>query len=324
MKNILLALFVTTALICQFSCKPKSEPPTSKGDVYVYSFEDSRILSSDDSKKMVERFLGTKDTGPLYKSDENTVYYVSKDDVTETLEHDLNTGNFTFNKGMKKYLGDYAPRLLSKEDAIKAAEDFLSKNELLPKDRSQLKMIHFGGIRSSAVIDGKKAGPITDKLLTVSYGRVVDEMPVIGPGSKMVANVGEEGQIIGLVHRWRELSAQSRKQVQPEEMMSKEEAEEIAKRQIQQEYGEGISYKILGSGKAYYDNNGKTLQPVYTFETEIQLKDERVKPFNYLCVIPLLKQSSEPLQLTTVDPKAKELIKNIKRGEQAPGARDGD
>jgi hypothetical protein len=324
MKKVLFAAVVTAALVFQLSCKPKGGGSSGNENTYVYSFAEAGVLSADDSKKMVEKFLGTTDTEPLYKSEENTVYFTSKDDVTATFEQDLNTGNFTFNKGMKKYMGDYAPRLPSKDAAINATEDFLSKNELLPKDKSQLKLVHFGGIRSNWVIDGQKAGPVTDKLITVTYGRVVDGLPVIGPGSKLVANVGEEGAIVGLVHRWRELDAQSRKQVQREEMLSQQEAEEMARRQIQQEYGQDISYKILGSGKAYYDNNRKILQPVYIFETEIKVKDEHVKPFTYLCVIQMLKQSPEPLQLTAVDPKAKELIKSIKRGEQVPGAPEKD
>jgi hypothetical protein len=135
-----------------------------------------------------------------------------------------------------------------------------------------------------------------------------------------VANIGEGGELVGLVYRWRELDAQSKRKVGREEMLSQQEAEEMARRQIQQQYGQSISYKILGSGKAYYDNNGKILQPVYVFETEIKLKDGKVKPFNYLCVIQMLRQSPEPLQLTTVDPRARELIKTIRQGEPVPPA----
>ena len=51
------------------------------------------------------------------------------------------------------------------------------------------------------------------------------------------------------------------------------------------------------------------------FEVAITMRDQKAKPFNYLCVIQGLKNSPEPLQLTAVDPRAKELIKNIKRGE---------
>jgi hypothetical protein len=317
MKNILRTLSIVAALVFVCSCKHKDGTPSS-GNVYIYSFEDSRILTLDDSKKTLEKFLGAVDTGSLYKSDENTVYYVSKNDVTETFEQDLNNGNFTFKKGFKKYLGEYAPRLPNKEEAIRAAEEYLGKNALFPNDRAQLKMVHYGGIRSNSVIDGKKPGPIVEKLLTLTYGRLVDGTPVIGPGSKIIAQIGEGGEVVGLVRRWREVGVQSRKQVQPEEMISQQEAEEMAGRQIHAQYGESASYKILGSGKTYYDNNGKILQPVYTFETTIDLKDKQVKPFDYLCVIPMLRQSPEPLQLTAVDPKAKELIRNIKRGEPLP------
>ncbi len=334
MKNISLVpvLLLTFAVVS--GCKKKevtSETPTPTptatttatvtpgAEVYVYTFADPKTQTADDSRQMVDKFLDIKDTGPLYQSDEKTVYFVAKDDVNTTFEHDLNTGNFTFNKGMKKYLGDYAPRLPAKEDAIKAAETFLRDNQLMPRDRSQLKLAHFGGLRSSSVIDGQRAGPVVDKLITLSYSRTVDGMPVFGPGSKIVANVGDEGQVVGLVYRWRELDLQARQPVRREEMFSSEEAEAMAKRQIQEQYGQDINYKILGSGKAYYDNNGKLLQPVYTFETEIRVKDEHVKPFNYLCVIPMLKNSREPLQLTAVDPKAREMIKNIRQGEKPPG-----
>ncbi len=337
MKNIspVLVLLLTFAVVS--ACKKKdvaSETPTPTPtatatatpgtEVYVYTFADPKAQTVDDSRQMVDKFLDIKDTGPLYQSDEKTVYFVAKDDVNTTFEHDLNTGNFTFNKGMKKYLGDYAPKLPPKEEAIKAAETFLRENQLLPRDRSQLKLAHYGGLRSSSVIDGQKAGAIVDKLITLSYSRTVDGMPVLGPGSKIVANVGEEGQIVGLVHRWRELNAQSRAPVRREEMFSSEEAESMARRQIQEQYGQDINYKILGSSKAYYDNNAKLLQPVYAFETEIRVKDEHVKPFNYLCIIPMLKTSRESLQLTAVDPKAKEMIKNMRQGEKPPGDPESD
>ena len=318
MKKVLFVAVVAAALALLFSCKPKGGGSSGSESVYVYSFADAGGRTIDDAKKMLETFLGITDTGSLYKSDENTVYFTSRDDVTTTFEDDLNTGNFTFHKGMQKYLGDYAPKLPDRDAAIKATEDFLRTNNLFPKDSRQLKLVHYGGIRSNTVIDSQKAGPITDKLITVTYGRLVDGLPVIGPGSKLVSNIGEGGELVGLVYRWRELDAQNKKQVGREEMLSQQEAEEMARRQIQQEYGQDITYKILGSGKAYYDNNGKILQPVYVFETEIRVKDEKVKPFNYLCVIQMLKQSPEPLQLTAVDPRARELIKNIRQGERPP------
>jgi hypothetical protein len=315
MKNALLVFIGVTIAPLIYSCTYHKQP-----NVYVYTFESPAVIKPADSKKLIEKFLGTRDVGDLYKSDENTVYFVSKEDVSETFEQDLNNGNFTYNKSMKKYTGNYVPQLPSKEEAIRLSEDFLSKNALSPRNSNELKMVHFGGLRASSVIDGKKAGPVIDELATVNFGRVIDNIPVIGPGSKIVVNLGDKGEVIGLIHRWRELSAASKKEVQPEEMISQQEAEEMAKRQIMAEYGKSASYKILGSNRAYYDNNGKILQPVYMFETTISIesKDQRIKPFDYLCVIPMLKNSPEPLNLTAVDPKAKGLIKNIRRGEKVP------
>jgi hypothetical protein len=123
---------------------------------------------------------------------------------------------------------------------------------------------------------------------------------------------------MGAIYRWRELSTGSRKQVEAREAISQQEAEEAAKRQIMSEFGEGTAYSITKSSKAYYDNNRGILQPVYMFETTITFRDQRVAPVNYLCVIPLLRNSSEPLNLTAIDPRAKESIRTIKKGETPP------
>ncbi|MDX6694644.1 MAG: hypothetical protein QOF02_2247 [Blastocatellia bacterium] len=321
-KTLLLLMGLTITLLMSScsSCGRTTEPPASKETVYVYTFESPAAASPDDSKKLIEKFLGTSNVGDLYKSDENTVYYVSKDDVSETFEHDLNNGNITYNKSMKKYMGDFVPQLPSREEAIKMAEEFLNKNALQPGNMGELRLAHFGGLRASSVIDGKKAGPVIDELVALTYGRTIDNMPVMGPGSKIVVNIGDKGEVMGLIRRWRELSAGSKKQVQPEEMISQREAEEMARRQIMSEYGEKTPYQIIGSSKAYYDNNGKILQPVYIFETTINIpsREQNIKPINYLCVIPMLKNSPEPLNLTAIDPRAKEAIKSIKQGEVVP------
>ena len=323
MKRTLLILIGVAVTLTLFSCRrtqPPTPPPPSKENVFVYSFEEAPGKTVDDSKKLIEKFLGKRDVGDLYKSDENTVYFVSQEDVSETFENDLNNGNFTFNRSMKAYLGTNAPQLPGKDEAIRLAEEFLNNNGLTPKDRNQLRLVHFGGLRSAMVIEGKTAGPVIDKLVTVTYGRKVDEVPVVGPGSKVVVHLGNKGEVMGAIYRWRELNTSGRKQIQPEEMISQQEAEELAKRQVLAEYGQETSYRILGSGKAYYDNNARMLQPVYTFEVEInmQQKDRYVQPFNYLCVIPLLRNPPEPLNLIAIDPRAKELIKTMRSGEKPP------
>lgn len=323
MQKTIVALIAVVNLLFIYSCdrrKASTPPAPGKEAVYVYHFENKGVADPADSKKMLRRFLGERDIGNLYKSDENSVYYVSDEDVNETFQQDLNNGNFTFNRSMKKYAGDYAPQLPGQEEAVRVAEAFLNQNALLPANRAELKVAHIGGLRASNVIDGVRAGPVIDKLLTVTYSRTIDNLPVIGPGSKIVVNLGEKGEVMGLIHRWRELTPSSKQQVRPEEMVSQHEAEERAERQIKSEFGNKASYRILNSGRAYFDNNGGILQPVYVFEASINLqeKDENTQPVNYLCVIPMLKRSPEPLNLTATDPRAKTSIKSTKQGQPIP------
>lgn len=302
--NKLSLVFLGTAVIAIQGCA--SVQPSTDG-VAVYTFERASTLFPDNPKVLVEKYIGTRDTD-LYRSPDNTVHYVSRQDVSETLEFDPGTGNLTFNKSMKKHAGGFVPQLPTSQQSVTLAETFLRRNDIAPRDRSQLKLVHLGGLRSSRVVDGKRAGPVIDELVTVNFGRVVDGIPVIGPGSKIVVNIGDKGEVMGMIRRWRELDRATRVALQPEELVSAQEAEEQARSQIIAEYGEGASFRILGSGKRYFDNNGKVLQPVYAFEVAITMKDPKVRPFDYLCVVPMMRSSPELLNLTATDPVAKKRL----------------
>lgn len=102
---------------------------------------------------------------------------------------------------------------------------------------------------------------------------MIDSLPVIGPGSKIVVNIGDSGEVVGLIHRWREVQEGKRREIEPAGIITLEQATEMAKRQIAAEYGEKTSFKINTVSKAYFDNNGSILQPVYAFETTINLNE---------------------------------------------------
>ena len=313
--HILLLLLIGIVVSAIQGCA-QLRPPADVID--VYTFEPPRAIAPDSSKKLIEKFLGARDVGDLYRSDDNTVYYVSKQDVSENFEYNLTTENLTFNRSIRKYAGNFVPQLPDPQQSVDLAEQFLRSNDIAPRDWSQLKIVHLGGLRSTSVIEGKRAGAVIDELRTANFGRVVDGIPVIGPGSKIIVNIGDKGEIMGVIRRWRELNYATKATVRPEEIVTLQEAEEMARRQIITEYGEGTSYRILASGKRYYDNNGNLLQPVYAFEVTITLRDQKVRPFDYLCVIPMLRHSPEPLNLTAVEPVAKRLIGTPRRDQKTP------
>lgn len=273
--------------------------------LFVYPLAKSSDAVS--TAQLARQYLGTAELQAVHRT-EDTIYLTSKDDSTR-LEHNLATGDFRFERGLDRYLGDFAPKLPSADEAVRATYDFMKQNGILPRNTEELKLAHVGGLRAQGVVDGKSAGPVIDKLVTLSYSRVIDGVPVIGPGSKFVVNLGEGGEVVSLARHWREFSTDARKEVSEKEIFSDDEVYALAKRQILSQFGEEALFEVRGKGLAYYDNNGGILQPVMVLETQVITSDDGVVPTNYLCVIPLLRQSPEPLNLTAIDPMAKEMIK---------------
>jgi hypothetical protein len=310
MKLIIEYLILVTVGLCITMCNPNTNKTTG---IYVYTFEKTASITTDNSRQMIADYLGIKNIHDLTVSkDENIAYFVADEDVNTTFEQDLNNGNFAFSKLTNSYLMKMVPTLPSKAEAMKIAENFMKSKSIAPRNGSEIRLVHFGGLRSQSVLNAKQAGPIVDKLLTLTYGRIIDSLPVIGSGSKIIINIGDKGEILGITKHWRELNRSEKKEVRPEEMISVKEAEEMARKQIMTEFGQNVSFEIINSQKSYYDGNGKILQPVWAFNTQINLNDKNLKTVRYLCIIPMLKNSPEPLKLTTIDPYAKEMIKETK------------
>ena len=71
----------------------------------------------------------------------------------------------------------------------------------MPKSQKELHLLHSGGLRA----DSPNGQGVIDKMLTLTYGRYLDGVPVIGSGSKIVVHVGDQGEVTGLIHKWREI-----------------------------------------------------------------------------------------------------------------------
>jgi hypothetical protein len=309
-KNLLLL----TIILSVNACKCKSDVKQN-GAVYVYTFEKGNQLSTGDSKKMITQYMGIANPHELtVNSDENIAYFVADEDLNITFEQDLNNGNFEFSKITKAYLDNDALKLPSEEEAIRIAKDFLKTNNIAAKNDGEIKLVHSGGIRFQSIVNSKQGGPIIDKVRTLTYGRIIDSLPVIGAGSKIIIQIGDKGQVLGVNRKWRELKVAEKKEIKAEEMISVKEAAELAKRQIAAEFGGNASFETISTQKSYYDGNGNILQPVWAFNTVVNLngKDRNIQPVKYLCIIPMLKNSLEPIKLTAIDSRAKEMIKDMK------------
>lgn len=287
---------------------------STRDTLFLYSFAERGVQTVDDSQMLFKQFLPDEAIDKLNTSSDKTVRYVSPKDPNTTFEHNLVTGDLRFHRNFARYLGDFVPELPTTDEAQKIADMFLTENKLLPNHPSELKLVHIGGLRTTSVIGspnglfGQQSGPVIDKLITLTYGRQLNGYPLIGPGSKIILDIGEKGEVLSLTRHWNELSEKVTP-ISPTETYSLDEALALAKRQISKEFGKNARYEILSSQIAYFDNNGKFLQPVYAFQTKIFL-DQQTGAFEYPSIIPVLRKSPELLNLTKLEPKALRVIKS--------------
>ena len=299
----ILVIASTTVMIGSVSAATYTE------NLRVYAFEKGVTPTLDSSEKLMKQFLNIKSIRNIKIDDAKIARFVSDKDVNTTFEQDFKTGNLRFQRNFSRYLGDFKPHLPSPDESVKITYNFLKMNKLLPRNESELKLAHVGGLRASTVTDKNEAGPVIDKLVTLSYSREVNGIPVIGPGSKFVVNIGHKGEIIGLIRQWRELKGKGER-LAPNELYSEKEALRLAEKQIATEFGNKAQFEVIQSQIAYFDNNGSFLQPVFAFQTKVMIDDKNIQPLDYICVIQAMKKPKQDLKLTAVDDRALTLIKD--------------
>lgn len=275
-------------------------------NLVVYNFQRTEPATIDTTKSYMKQFLPNESSDRLEISDTNIIRYVSARDVNTTLEHNVVTGDVSFNRNFNRYLGSFVPKLPETDAALKYARAFLEENKLMPQNPEELKVAHVGGLRTTSILSTGRPGPVVDKLVTLTFSRELNGVPVIGAGSKLVVNIGDSGEIIGVTKRWRELDKAYK--LDAAEVFTEKEALELSKRQILSEFGEKSRVEIVQTQIAYFDNNGDTLQPVFAFQTRIQGADQKLPPVDYVSIVPAMRKPIEDLKLLEIDPNATKLI----------------
>lgn len=284
-----------------------AQAAVSIDNLVVYSFQKTEPATVDASQSYLKQFLPTE-SARLATSEDGIVRYVSDKDVNTTLEHNLFTGDVSFSRNFNRYLGSFVPKLPDGDSAVKIATEFLAQNKLSPANSDELKVAHVGGLRTTSVLATGRPGPVVDKLVTISFSRQLNGAPVIGAGSKFIVNIGDGGEVISVSRRWRELDKPTR--LAASEILTEKEALELSNRQILSEFGEKSRAEVLQTQIAYFDNNGGAIQPVFAFQTKIQLADQKLPPVEYVSVIPAMRKPIENLNLTQLDPAALRVIQS--------------
>jgi hypothetical protein len=273
-----------------------------QGAIYLYELNPSVAVNSNAFPGLVRKFAGNNFTALKMEQVPGGMRFTSND-PSEFYEVNESEGHFSFSKNLSRYMGNYKPSLPDPRAAQQIATSFLRENKLMAEVPEEMHMIHSGGLRAD-----DDNGNVIDKMITLTYGRVVDNTPVIGRGSKIVVNIGEKGQVEGVIRNWKAYS--NKKVLASTEVKTEAELRREFQGLIATQYGKEARAEIKRSYMVYFDNGGKYLQPVMAYESMVTLGNGNVagaakgesKILPYLAIVEMMRNPAEKLNLTEIDP----------------------
>lgn len=179
------------------------------------------------------------------------------------------TGAFWYADFSKLRRPSYLPMLPTEKEVIRIAEEFLKKNDWLPKSAI------FDGVHQTVFerVEGKKREKRTKhpNNFCVQYRCSYNQLKTYGPGAKIKVFIGEGGEVIGLFH------AMPEPYVYAEfPMLSKEQLEDTLQRKL----GVSLNNIKIENVKLVYHTEScvqskRFVQPVFIFDLIAQAKSKR-------------------------------------------------
>jgi hypothetical protein len=205
-----------------------------------------------------------------------------------------------FNKGIKSYQSeDATPELPQGTTATAFAEQHLKALGLYPGDPTQLVQLASGGIMLG-VYDSKTGRQANyQKTTTLRFTRTLGGLPVEGPGSRIVINLGSNGALEGLVWNWHEVSGQT---IAALDVYSQRHLQGSVKKQLRNLKGLKSSKQKL----VLYDDGTGNIEPVLHVVATLALTDNGKSVFSQAdFYIPVLKAPKATLPASVVRSPAK-------------------
>jgi len=232
---------------------------------------------------------------------------------------DTGSGLFSMSRGMAGQIDDKPGKLPDDAKAADLARTFLKQNDLGPRNDKEMVLAHIGRIRSRSYDPGKGVeGPIRDQMLTVNFSRLVDDTGIIGGASKMIVQIGDDGNVVGAGIRWRELGAG--KLVGAKALRTPEQLRRDIQSFLTNELRLARQVDIRQLGLFYYDNGGDYLQPVIGYEAKVEMTNG---PSSYFGQTALMLK---PPERVGPEPVTKGMRAAVRKGppETKPPTQKGD
>lgn len=178
---------------------------------YRYQSAPSQEAVTQEARALGEKFNAYTSTSiKMEESVEGVPLFFKEDSKASFTVFSPQSLGFIFTKDMNTLCAGEGNTvgLPSEYAAPDVAMKHLESLDLLPANQKEMTLAHVGGI-GIAVYD-QSTGQVTgdyDKVKTVIYGRTLNGLRVMG-ASRLVVNLGENGELVGIIKNWPEISKQ--------------------------------------------------------------------------------------------------------------------
>jgi len=182
-------------------------------------------------------------------------------------------------------------RLLNRDAALNKALEHVNALQLVPKDESKIAPKHVITLSKAELKQGGTAVS-ADVLQTVSFQRMLDEKPVVGRGSQLFLDLGDQGQLEGLNRTWNQLVPSK---IAAEFRTDKDIYDEVEKTLAAQLRGD-VTVRVNKLRLVYSGDDRRFVQPAYFYSAEISAPNAQGKGYS-AGVVAALKNPPEPVVL---------------------------
>lgn len=303
-KRVLLALVVIVSIQLVLPAVEIKLPKDTKTwitgkTLYSYTTIEQKKLEDLEIKKLVDSLIDRAQTGMRFDKSVSymgNILYSSEKDPSAVFSIEPATGAFVFNSGLLDYSQEKdTPGLPKATQAVTLAKKYLSELGYLPKNENELANGHVGGLSIGIRReDGSKQ--VYQKLVTIHFGRVIDKLPVLGVGSRIVVHLGENGQLVGLIRNWVEVQKGTQKTMALSELRTDKEIRSAILEQIKTDLSTAKKVNVSKAELVLYDDGHGVIEPAIYVEAlsefeSIDPKSRKAQPYNvpYDCYVPVIK-----------------------------------
>lgn len=190
--------------------------------------------------------------------------------------------------------------LPSNEKAVGLARDYLKMTGLMPRNESELKVGHVGGI-TQMLSNGEKP---EKKASVVYFHRELDGIRVSNFGSSITITLGESEIPAGVQYRWRNVANKER--LPPGSFLGAERIRALIKEDVNRVYARDSLVLINKIEYVLYDNGGDFIQPAFRYEGVSKSNLKGIDDMPVLGYVPAVEKLYEPITHPGFSPEMKQ------------------